>query len=601
MNTRDFTWRVLKSKWFILAAGLWIESIAGAAYSFGVYSQSLKVALGYDQQWLDTLAFFKSIGGNFGVLSGLLYDVAPPWLVVLAGAAECSFGYSMLWLSVTKRIRPAFWQMCIFIGMASNCNTLFSTACVVTNVKNFPNKRGLVIGLLKGFLGLSGAILTQVFFVMYPNDPSSFLLLISWLPAVVSIILAPVIRVVPASDGDNATFRDFSTISTCLAACLTLVIILENVLKNDTWPVWIACLSLLGFFLSLCVVIIKAEAKDYKADLIKGRVRGQGSISEPLLRNDDGRHPYSRCSENQSSSVHAKLDWSASSDPEIPESPNEGDNPLSEQIEEVAKPSDGTSAGLDQSVGVPRRGEEHTLSQAISSLDFWLLVVAMFCSMGSGTTAIDNMGQIGLSLGYEQVEINTFISLISIWNFLGRFGAGLISELLLHMRGYGRPFCLAFSLGLMCIGHLVMATAVTGSLYVGSIIVGVCYGAQWSLMPAVTSDIFGLQHFGTLYNTIAIASPVAAYVLSVQVAGYFYDKEAHEQHKPATLIGRIPSLISSGSDNPLLCHGPSCFRTTFIILALVCAFGCTVCLWLFARTKRFYVQVHENLHKVELR
>uniref|UniRef100_A0A7I3ZM65 Uncharacterized protein n=1 Tax=Physcomitrium patens TaxID=3218 RepID=A0A7I3ZM65_PHYPA len=38
--------------------------------------------------------------------------------------------------------------------------------------------------------------------------------------------------------------------------------------------------------------------------------------------------------------------------------------------------------------------------------------------------------------------------------------------------------------GSMCIGHLIMASAVTGSLYAGSIIVGVCYGAQWSLMPA---------------------------------------------------------------------------------------------------------------------
>lgn len=151
----------------------------------------------------------------------------------------------------------------------------------------------------------------------------------------------------------------------------------------------------------------------------------------------------------------------------------------------------------------------------------------------------------------------------------------------------------------MCLGHLVMASAVAGSLYVGSIILGVCYGAQWSLMPAITSELFGLRYFGTLYNTIAISSPVAAYVLSVKVAGYFYDKEAQKHHDIATLSSWLPTLTSAGSDDPLLCYGPSCFRITFIILAAVCAVGCVVCLCLFARTRRFYVEVHEKLHKVD--
>jgi hypothetical protein len=448
MKTLDFSRRVVKSRWFVLAAGLWIESIAGAAYTFGVYSQSLKLALGYDQRRLDKLAFFKAVGGNVGVLSGLFYDVVPPWVVVLAGAAESGFGYSMLWLSVTGRIAPPpFWQMCIFICLASNSNTFFSTACVVTNVKIFPNTRGVVIGLLKGFLGLSGAILTQVFYAVYPNNPSSYLLLISWLPVVVSVLLMGVIRVLPASKEDNAVFKDFSTIATCLAAYLTLVIIIENVWSDQAWLMLVLCVLLLGFFLSLFVVVIKAELKESYADSKQSVVRGQDLITEPLLSDEEGRNSDSGFSENQPSDIHGKVDRSGSStDPEI--GPNMHDTFSSGQNEDVEKPSETGSAGLVDKSGSrgPHRGEDHTLSQAVFSLDFWLLVAAMFCSMGSGTTAIDNMGQIGASLGYKQVDINTFISLISIWNFVGRFGAGLVSELLLHQRGLARPCCLAFSL-----------------------------------------------------------------------------------------------------------------------------------------------------------
>lgn len=388
MKTLDMTWRVLRSRWLVLAAGLCIESIAGATYAFGVYSQSLKLALGYDQKRLDTLAFYKAIGANVGVLAGLLYNVVPPWIVILLGSAECAFGYSMLRFSVTGRISPAFWQMCIFICLAANSNTLFSTATVVTNVKNFPKKRGLVIGLLKGFLGLSGALLTQVFYAVYPNDPGSFLLLISWLPAVVAISLMAVIRVLPASEEDNSTFNNFSTIATCLAVYLTFVIILEKIWSDQTWLFRVLCLLLVGFFLSLFVVVIKAELKEASA---KNCSRGKALTTEPLLSDQD-----------------------------------------SEQVIDVEKAS---GSGVDEAGRDLRRGAEHTLTQAISSLDFWLLALVMFCSMGSGTTAIDNMGQIGASLGYNQVGINTFVSLISIWNFLGRFGAGLVSDFLLHLHG----------------------------------------------------------------------------------------------------------------------------------------------------------------------
>ena len=150
MTASKFAWQVVTSRWFVIAAGLWIQSVAGTSYTFGVYSQSLKEALGYDQQRLDKLAFFKAIGGNVGVISGLLYDVVPPWVVLIIGAVQNSFGYFMLWLAVTRRISPPpFWQMCIYICVACNTATFFSTAVVVTNVKNFPRNRGIIIGLLK--------------------------------------------------------------------------------------------------------------------------------------------------------------------------------------------------------------------------------------------------------------------------------------------------------------------------------------------------------------------------------------------------------------------------------------------------------------------
>jgi MFS family permease len=147
---------------------------------------------------------------------------------------------------------------------------------------------------------------------------------------------------------------------------------------------------------------------------------------------------------------------------------------------------------------------------------------------------------------------------------------------------------------ILCGGHLVMASAFPGSLYVGSIIVGLCYGAQWTLMPAITSEIFGFSHFGTLFNTLGVASPVGAYVLSVKVAGYLYDIEAKKEHDVHQMERRV-IIMGIGDPGPLLCHGAHCFCLTFIILACVCLFGCFISWFLLIRTRHLYHHIHQKL------
>lgn len=155
---------------------------------------------------------------------------------------------------------------------------------------------------------------------------------------------------------------------------------------------------------------------------------------------------------------------------------------------------------------------------------------------------------------------------------LGRFGAGYVSDIFLHRHGWARPLFIIITQAMLSIGHVVIASGFPGNLYIGSVIVGVCYGSQWSLMPAITSEIFGVGHMGTIFNTIAIASPVGSYIFSVRVIGYFYDKVAKE-------------------DDGNSCYGSHCFMLSFFIMAAVALLGCFVSFLLFFRTRKFYYQV----------
>lgn len=130
-----------------------------------------------------------------------------------------------------------------------------------------------------------------------------------------------------------------------------------------------------------------------------------------------------------------------------------------------------------------------------------------------------------------------------------------------------------------CIGHIFIAFALPGSLYIASIIIGLCFGAQWPVMYAVISEIFGLKYYATLYNFGAVASPLGSYLLSVRVVGHMYDQETRKQ---CTALGTCSSAST------LTCTGHKCFQLSFIIMTVITLFGAMISFVLVLRTRQFY-------------
>ncbi|CAM6108477.1 unnamed protein product [Calypogeia fissa] len=543
-ETYRFLVRVAKSRYLVIAAAILIECCGGVTFGFSIYSQTIKDTFHYNQKQLDTLAAWKVLGGNVGVLSGLVFDWSSPQATLSIGVVQIGLSYLAMWLSVTGRIAvPAFWQMCLYLCFAANGQTFFNTACLATCVQNFPRNRGVVIGLTKGFVGLSGALLAPVYYGIYGNDPASFLLMASWLPSATVLISMGAIRTVPApgelDDRNNIVDERrnlfiISLISFCLALFLMVVILLESLIKFEHSG-YVAVVIVICVFLLLPLgVAVKSELQQPTASTLSP------SLQQPLMINN-----------------------------EIESTPENGHQIL-DTVQQARK--------------WPSRGEDHTILEAMCKLDFWLLFLAMVCGMGTAMTTSDNTGQIGVSLGYSTQTVGTLVSLFCIWSFLGRLGFGGLSEWCLQKYKMGRPVLMAWTQACMALGYVLVSSGIPGSLFPALVIIGLCFGAQWTLMPAMTSELFGMRRFATLFNIITIASPTGAYFLSVQVFGRLYDMEAvkgTEYHQ-------------ANDDEDLQCYGAHCFRLTFIILAAVSLFGCSICLLLVRRTKAFYVRILHN-------
>ncbi|KHN39024.1 Protein NUCLEAR FUSION DEFECTIVE 4 [Glycine soja] len=524
MLSLAFIHHVITGRWFMIFASCLIMAVSGATYMFGLYSNEVKASLGYDQSTLNLISFFKDLGANLGIFSGLINEISPPWVILAMGATMNFIGYFMIWLSVTSRIaKPQVWQMCLYFYIGANSQSFANTGALVNCVKSFPRSRGSVIGLLKGYVGLSGAIFTQFYHAFYGDDSKALIFLIGWLPAAISFIFLPTVRVLSITPQPKEIKLSFTRVEFIVDGMVVLLLLLLP----------------LG-------IVFKEEFKIWK-------------------------------NQNQNFTDAAASVVELSQPEEAPSHSERKNN--NSCLKNVFKP--------------PKRGEDYTIFQALFSIDMLILFIATVFGVGGTLTALDNLGQIGNSLGYPKKSLTTFVSLVSIWNYLGRASSGFVSEYLLTKYKFPRPLLLTLVMLLSCVGHILIAFGIPNSLYFSSVIIGFCFGAIWPLMFAIISEIFGLKYYSTLYNFGAVASPVGSYILNVRVTGYLYDKEALKQ------LGVKGLIRQKGKD--LTCVGVQCYRMAFLIITASTLVGCVVSFILVLRTRNFYKgDIYEKFRVVEL-
>lgn len=145
----------------------------------------------------------------------------------------------------------------------------------------------------------------------------------------------------------------------------------------------------------------------------------------------------------------------------------------------------------------------------------------------------------------------------------------------------------------MTVGHLFIGMGWPGAMYIGTLLVGLGYGAHWAVVPATASELFGLRNFGALYNFITLANPVGTLVFSSLIASRIYDHEAEKQaHGGRHLnIGSFVSPVANVGEQ-LKCEGSICFFLTSTIMAGFCIVAAGLCMILVFRTRIVYANLY---------
>ena len=121
------------------------------------------------------------------------------------------------------------------------------------------------------------------------------------------------------------------------------------------------------------------------------------------------------------------------------------------------------------------------------------------------------------------------------------------------------------------INYLLVAFSPPGMLYVLSIISGLCFGAHWSLLPCLSSELFGLENFASIYTILQLSPAAWGFGLGAWLVGNLYEKAGDRHQDPLNT-----------------CYGSDCFSGAFSIISLCSMFSCILSCWLTARSLRLY-------------
>ncbi|KAG8057573.1 hypothetical protein GUJ93_ZPchr0002g23813 [Zizania palustris] len=526
-------------RWLGLVTAVWVQCISGNNYTFSNYSDSIKTLMGLTQLQLNGLSVAKDIGKAFGLLAGLASDRVPTWLLLAIGSLEGLLGYGAQWLVVSRTVAPLpYWQMCVFLCLGGNSTTWMNTAVLVTCIRNFRRSRGPVSGLLKGYVGLSTAIFTDICSALFADNPASFLVMLAVVPAVVCTVAMVFLR--EGEVGGAADGREEEEDGRCFTAINTLAVTIAlYLLAADLTGIGGGGGVVSTIFVAVLLVLLASPA------VVPAHVAWKSWTKARKLANAD-------VEEAEAATTPLLLAKAAAG------------------RKEAAAAANARGPGEK-----PLLGEEHTIAQALMSLDFWLMFASFLMGVGTGLAVMNNLGQMGVAMGYSDVSL--FVSMTSIWGFFGRIASGTISEHFIKTRATPRPLWNAASQVVMAVGYVVMALGMPGSLFVGSVVVGVCYGVRLAVTVPTASELFGLKYYGLIYNILILNLPLGSFLFSGLLAGLLYDAQAT----------KVP-----GGGNT--CVGAHCYRLVFVIMALACVVGFGLDVLLCFRTKRVYAKIHES-------
>lgn len=529
-----------RNRFLVLVCGMALEMCGGSIYIVSLYLPELE-ALFFpgDRQALskaESLVFACNLG-NWLPMAGLFYDwrFGGPRRTVLVACTLTFVGYGGLWVACLHPASSSLWGLRLLFFLWGHGSGYFDSCALSTNVANFAAHRGAAVGTVKAFYGLSGSILTQIFFAGFYGRASgtpSFLAFLAVGLSALGLCTAPVMRRLSYGHAEEVD-RPQRRFAFAFGSVLTLALLLAvmGLLRSFTALggvrgfSWAALAVTLAGLVPLPFLAWGASYSFARVALLRSEASCQLADTSSTVPTDSsaggdgcGRGDARRCGAHEhegecpTATEMAALAHDPSSsrlvagDGCMPSSTCPAASPIACPVEAPCSSqslSDECEASMASETrrACDRRAIAISLLElpdawtALRTAEFWLLFVSFFAGTGGGLVVTNHLATIVRAQlpaaadddgGMHQATrvTDALISLFSVTNCLGRLGAGLGSDALRHLAT--RPQLFALATLLMAAAHaLLLGAGNSKMLFAGVLSAGLSYGASWALLPAL--------------------------------------------------------------------------------------------------------------------
>jgi OFA family oxalate/formate antiporter-like MFS transporter len=174
-------------------------------------------------------------------------------------------------------------------------------------------------------------------------------------------------------------------------------------------------------------------------------------------------------------------------------------------------------AANNQAVPAPK-GNNFTWDEVAKTPQFYLLWIMYLLAATAGLMLIAHLPSIAVAQADWKTAGYLLVVILSVFNALGRLGAGVLSDKV----GRTRAMMIVFLLQAVNMFLFTFYTTIP-TLIVGSAVAGLAYGAVFSLFPTTTAEFFGMKNLGVNYGLIFTGWGVAG-VIGPMLGGMVADK-----------------------------------------------------------------------------
>jgi MFS family permease len=158
--------------------------------------------------------------------------------------------------------------------------------------------------------------------------------------------------------------------------------------------------------------------------------------------------------------------------------------------------------GADQvapaAAGSDLQGPQLSYAQILARPEFWLMGVAAFATfysiLGVNNNMILHMQNLGVS-----AELGALVAMpLFLAGLVGKLASGWLTDI------FGRKPVWLVSLALMLIAAALLSTMQTGLVAVAALLMGLGWGANYTLLQAVAGDLFGARSLGRVMGAVTV-------------------------------------------------------------------------------------------------